>query len=122
MPMPGAKILIVDDEPGVIQVLSLYLRRLGHALSAAGSAEEAVGLAKTGDFDLILLDNQLPGISGMGAIAEFGKHTPAPIILMTGHADQETAKDALLLGAKAVLAKPMDLEQLGSLIESLLKR
>jgi CheY-like chemotaxis protein len=105
------RILIVDDEPDVRKVLSLYLEQSGYAVVSAGSAEEAIPLAESG-VDAVLMDIELPGVSGLVAVVAMAKKTRAPIFLMTGHSDLEVEKDALMLGAKALFPKPIDLPSL----------
>jgi two-component system response regulator AtoC len=103
-----AKVLIVDDEADLREVLIQRLRRSGHTVTGAISAEDGLALASAETFDLILLDVSLPGISGLSAIERFASRTKAPVVIMSGHADSEMAKDALLLGAKAFFPKPPD--------------
>lgn len=116
IPVASASILIVDDEAAVVDVFTQLLEQSGHRIRGAGSAEEAIALVAKQDFDLIFLDLGLPGISGLEAIAALAAETKAPIIIMTGHADEEVKTDALMLGAKAFLAKPVQLEALKACI------
>ncbi|MFC1679977.1 response regulator [Elusimicrobiota bacterium] len=113
------RILIVDDEPMVRQVLAQHLLRSGWAVSEAGSAEEGLRTVASGRFDLVLLDVNLPGMSGFQAVERFSGASSAPVVLMSGHADQEFRKDALLLGARDLLPKPIDLTELNRVIETL---
>ena len=118
LPM-ALQILIVDDEAIVREILSRQLKAWGHEVILAASAEEALTLLEKEEADAVLLDNVLPGMTGLQALAEVRKRSRAAVILMTGHFDTEFEKDALLLGAAAVLAKPLDAEALRRTLESL---
>jgi DNA-binding response OmpR family regulator len=105
-----AKILIVDDELFIIKILGRQLEYRGYEVRSAQSAEAALALLERESVDAVLLDNILPGMTGMKALAGIRSRTAAPVFLMTGHFDEEFRKDAMLLGAADVLAKPMDVE------------
>lgn len=102
------KLLVVDDDADVVAVVRQMLEHAGHAVTDAGSAEAGLAALKTGAFDAILLDNGLPGEMGIRALPEFTAATAAPIVMITGYPDEDIEKDALLLGAKAMLAKPFE--------------
>lgn len=110
--MALAKLLLVDDEPLVLEVTSRLLEKAGYAVRQAPSAEAALALARSEPFDAVLMDVSLPGMSGLRALSQMGALTKAPILLITGHYDPELEKDALLLGARALLPKPIDSEAL----------
>lgn len=113
------RILIVDDEPAVVNVLTRYIRREGYDVRTAGSAEEAINLTGKESFDLIVLDVVLPGITGFGAIEALKGQGDIPIIMMSGCVDEETRKDAESLGADALIAKPVEFETLMDVIHGL---
>lgn len=108
--MPG-NVLVIDDEPEVLRVVGRFLEKSGFKVTTADSAEKGLELARKSLFSAVVMDVELPGMSGLGAIEEMRKHC-AVVILMTGHADAELAKDATLLGAQALISKPFDLEGL----------
>lgn len=120
--MPGLKVLIVDDDPAILEVVSQNLGQSGYSVETADSAEAGLALAKTGGFDAVLMDIAMPGMTGFRALEEFGACTKAPIFLMTGHADSEKETDALLLGARALLPKPLDFERVKALLGALPNR
>jgi two-component system response regulator FlrC len=103
-----AKILIVDDESAVRDILTRQLEGWGHEVRAVESAEEALALLERESVDAVLLDNVLNGMTGLQALAEMRRRSRAPVLLMTGQFDPEFAEDAWLLGAADVLAKPLE--------------
>jgi DNA-binding response OmpR family regulator len=117
--MRAARILAVDDEPMNLEVLSRYLEAKGHSVTGAGDSDAAVAALRGGRFDLLLVDLVLPGRTGLQALPDFFALTSAPVHIMSGQNDEETRRDALLLGAAGFLPKPIDLAALCALIEEL---
>lgn len=105
-PAPPA-VLLVEDEEVVRLVSARLLAAAGWRVIEAGSAEEGLAAVGAEAPAVILLDLSLPGITGLEAIGRFQAASPAPIVIMTGHGDAELRKDALLLGAKDFLVKPV---------------
>lgn len=105
--MAKAKILIVDDEPGMRSSLSDVLLQEGYQVVAVDSGEAAIGKLETDQFDLMLLDVMMPGMSGVEVLRV--AHQVAPdikVILLTAHGTLDTAVEALRLGAHDYLLKP----------------
>lgn len=117
--MRSARILVVDDEAVNIEIIARMLEPHGHAVTGAGSAEEALEVLRGSTFDLIILDLVLPGKTGMQALSEMKTLTDAPIHLMSGQTDPDTRRDALLLGAAAFQPKPLDLKALLAAVAAL---
>lgn len=115
-------ILLVEDDAAVARVLRRNLEGAGHRVLAACSAEEGLSALRAEKFDVVLLDNSLPGAMGITTLPEFVAASPAPVVMMTGHADEAVETDALLLGAKALLAKPFDLKDLQAVLEKFVPR
>ncbi|OGR90388.1 MAG: hypothetical protein A3J74_00275 [Elusimicrobia bacterium RIFCSPHIGHO2_02_FULL_57_9] len=115
------RLLVVDDEQGIVIVVSRCFAGHGYEVCGAGSAEEAIALVKERPFDLILLDSVLPGMSGMQAIEHLRRYSKAAIVMMTGHFDEQLKSDAVLVGAADCLSKPFDMAQLVELVDKLLK-
>ena len=105
------RILIVEDEAAQLEGITRMLKAKGLLPTGAATAEEACRFLEEGQFDAILTDNVLPGMTGLQALPEFKKRSNAPIVMMTSHPSVDLELDAVLLGAKAVLTKPLDLEQ-----------
>ena len=104
------RVLIVDDDADIRAVLKEYLTAKGFEVAACENAESALVLVLKEKFDAVMLDINLPGLSGLKAIHSFtGEGGGTAVYLMTGHADTELEKDAVLLGAKGFFAKPLDL-------------
>ena len=105
-----AHLLIVDDEQSICWGLARLGKDMGHSVSSAASAEEALALAARQSPDAIVLDVRLPGMDGLTAMerlhADLG---PVPVILITAHGELETAVEAVRRGAFDYLVKPFDL-------------
>jgi two-component system alkaline phosphatase synthesis response regulator PhoP len=102
-----AHILVVDDEGAIRYSVSKTLQRVGYHVSAAASGEEALEMMNEQDYDVILTDIRMPGISGVELLARIReKSRDAVVILMTGYASLGTAVESLRLGAHDYLVKP----------------
>ena len=118
-----AQILIVDDSPTEIHVLTTILERLGHSIATATNGEEGIAQAKELKPDLILMDVVMPGMNGFQATRQISKDAETsdiPIIIVTTK-DQETDRVwGLRQGAKDYLTKPVDeatlIEKVGTLL------
>lgn len=102
------KILIVDDDPSVQKVIQSRLERKGHEVHCASQGDEAIGLAATHEFEVVVSDIRMPGLDGFAVLAQL----KAPTILVTGHGDKESAIKAVSAGAFAFFEKPFDLDAL----------
>jgi len=106
-------VLVVDDEIGMQTILNKALSKWFSKVDCVGSIEEAERLRSTSHYDLIVLDINLPGRSGIEWEEAFtDPDKKADIIFMTGYADLETAISALKLGASDFILKPFNLEQM----------
>lgn len=104
----GMKILIVDDEPQVAEVLARSLARDGHDALVAHSGEEA--LRRLGEPDALFLDISMPGMNGLDVLAEVRRLRPAlPVVVITGHASTAEKDEVRRLGAVDVIEKPAPL-------------
>jgi len=117
-----ANILIVDDEPNILTSFSSLARDEGHRPVTAGSVEQALQLLATERFDLVLLDLQLPGKSGLDLLAELRDQPQAPkVLVISGQADIPSALRAVRLGAVDFLEKPVPPEKLITSLAAALK-
>jgi two-component system KDP operon response regulator KdpE len=117
-----AKILIVDDEPQIRRVLKTGLAAAGFTAAEAQSADQAFTQVREQRFDLILLDVNMPGMSGLEACAELRRASDVAIIMLTvrgGEADKVAALDA---GADDYITKPFGMPELLARIRASLRR
>lgn len=111
-----AGILVVDDEPEIVQFIGDALEDEGFAVSTAADGEEAVDMAVQQRPDLIVLDMTLPRLDGNGVAAAIRRlYGDLPILLIT--ADSRAEEKALRMGAYDYLRKPFDLDQLVTSIQ-----
>ena len=116
-------ILIVDDEEAIRGILTRKLASDGYSCEVAADGKEALWKAFMKDFDLVLMDIKMPGISGMEALPQIvTNHPDTCVIMMTAVVDTETAVQAMKLGAYDYVTKPFDLDDLGMRIEKALER
>lgn len=101
------RILVVDDEPPILIVLELAFEESGLVLDAADSVGEALERLRTTAYDAILADKNLPGRSGLDLIHWIReRNKTVPVVVMTGFASQESAREALNLGIDSYIEKP----------------
>lgn len=114
-------LLLVDDETGFLDVMGRRLRRRGITAVLAASGEEALRAMQTHAFDAVVTDLKMPGMDGLQLMTQLRQKAPAvPVILLTGHAGDEEAQEALRLGAADYLHKPCEFEQLLACLERVL--
>ena len=107
------KILIVDDEPNICLILQAALERAGFAVSTTPSAEDAVKLISGQQYELIISDVMMPGMTGVELLKHLNETSQnIPVLLMTAYGTIQGAVDAMRLGAVDYLTKPIDLEHL----------
>jgi two-component system, NtrC family, response regulator AtoC len=117
------KILIVDDDEGVRQVLGQALSESGYRVIAAESGEKAVATAKEETLDLVILDMVLPRVDGMAVLKEITTLRPElPVIMVTGYASVETAIKAMKMGAVDYLVKPFRMDEVELVVGKALER
>jgi len=120
--MSTANILVVDDEPQIRRVLRSTLSFRGYTISEATSGEEALQLVPKLKPDLILLDVNLPGISGVDTCREIRRSSDAPIIMLTVRNAERDKVVALDAGADDYVTKPFSIEELLARIRASLRR
>ena len=114
-------VLIVDDEPSICWGFQELLAEDGHAVSIAGSAEEAFQIVEDRAPDAVVMDVRLPGQDGISAMTELRTRIgQVPIIVVTAFGDLETAVRALQSGAVEYLSKPFDLEHAARILQRVL--
>jgi two-component system response regulator FixJ len=122
--MPTNRLVhVIDDEPDIRRALAILLSAARIETRAYESAEAFVAKMSLGDPTCILLDNRLPGASGLDLLKLFAEaQSEAAVIMMTGHGDIPTAVTAMRLGAFHFVEKPFDSHELLAVVEEALSR
>ncbi|HTS21233.1 MAG TPA: sigma-54 dependent transcriptional regulator [Casimicrobiaceae bacterium] len=116
------KVLVIDDEPDLLELLELTLSRMGLDTTRAQSVAEAIRTLDSQPFDLCLTDMRLPDGEGLRVVEHITeKGLDVPVAVITAHGSAENAVAALKAGAFDYLAKPVALEQLRALVKQALK-
>jgi phosphate regulon transcriptional regulator PhoB len=118
-------ILIVDDEPDIVSLVSYNLKKEGYTVSAVSDGGEALDTIKKGDFNLIILDLMLPGIHGMEicrTLRSNPKTAHLPIIMLTAKGEESDRIRGLETGADDYLAKPFSPKELVARVKAVLRR
>ena len=115
---PKAKILVIDDDPTVLEISEFHLKSEGYEVVTVESSLEGARLAETGSFDLVLTDLQMPELDGLDLVKRLQESEPhLPIIMISGHGSEAKALEAARLGAFYFVNKPVDYGELSLLIE-----
>jgi two-component system, OmpR family, response regulator len=104
------RILLVEDEEDLLQVIATALRENGFAVDLASDGEEGLAKAKSGQYDAVVLDIMLPGMNGWTVLSELRKTKDTPVLLLTARDAVADRVEGLNLGADDYLTKPFDLE------------
>jgi two-component system, OmpR family, response regulator MtrA len=121
--MARSKILIVDDDPGILAMLQLMLRLEGYDAIVCGEPKRVVDTMASEQPDLVLLDALMPGLDGIQVLdAVKARGLQTPVILVTGTANEAYLKLAMQAGARGVLAKPFVKEELLDQLQKFLKK
>jgi CheY-like chemotaxis protein len=121
MPEGRGKILVVDDERSVREVLSEFLTELGYEVVDAGSGTEALSRLGRDRPDAVLLDIRMPELDGVQTLRRIRElNTTLPVLMITGNDDAEVAKETIRLGAFDCLAKPFDFDYLDRVLHKVL--
>jgi len=120
--MGGTKILIVDDELIMRESLAGWLERDGHTVQTAPSGEDALEQLKKSHFDILLVDIKMEGISGLEVLREVKESDPdVAVVMITAYGSIPTAIEAMKNGAYDYMLKPFDPNELGVLIEKIIR-
>jgi putative two-component system response regulator len=118
-----ARVLIVDDERLIQQLLSAVLERDGHAPTVAGSVPEARGHLETEQFDLVRCDVDMPGESGFDLVRSMRSHgSETPIVMMSGIEGPRLSAEAVAFGISAYMIKPFPLDEARTKVAAALRR
>ncbi|HEX9369837.1 MAG TPA: response regulator transcription factor [Roseiflexaceae bacterium] len=120
--MSGETILIVDDEPTIVEVVELYLRREGFRVLTAGDGAAALSAVQQERPDLIVLDLMLPGMSGLDVTRQLRAGGALPIIMLTARGEETDRVVGLELGADDYVTKPFSPRELVARVKAVLRR
>src|SRR6202163_824984 len=117
-----ATILVVDDEPRIVQLVRDYLEHGGFTVLVASDGPSALRSARTGRPDLVVLDLGLPGLDGLDVTRALRREGEVPIIMLTARTDESDKLVGLELGADDYLTKPFSPKELVARVRSVLRR
>ena len=116
------RILIVDDEPSIIELLTAYLDKEGYEVSAAQDGPSAVELARTIEPDIVVLDIMLPGLDGIEVLRELRRESDVYVILLTAKTEEMDKIIGLSVGADDYVTKPFSPREVVARIKAALRR
>jgi two-component system OmpR family response regulator len=120
---PAHRVLVVDDEPNIVDVVTMALRFQGFAVESAGTGTDAIVAVTRFRPDLIVLDVMLPDMEGFDVAQRLGaQHNRVPIIYLTARDATEDKIRGLTLGGDDYVTKPFSLEELVARIRSIMRR
>ncbi|RJP80803.1 MAG: response regulator [Desulfobacteraceae bacterium] len=107
------RLLLVDDEAGFAEVIKKRMAKRGVLVEIAGGGSEAIQLLRSNDFHVAILDLKMEDMDGLEVLKIFKKMVPRmPVIMLTGHGSEASAREGIQLGAFDYLTKPCELEDL----------
>jgi nitrogen regulation protein NR(I) len=116
------KILLIEDDPGIVMTLRRVLSDEGHTVQIEKRGDAGIAAAQADVFDVVITDMKLPGLNGLDLVRQLHTAKPRlPIILMTAHGTTETAIQATKSGAYDYLLKPFEIPEFIELVEKALK-
>ncbi len=115
-------VLVVDDDPNIVNLVRLYLGHDGHKVLAAADGKEGLRLAREAHPDLIVLDILLPGMDGMEVCRALREESTVPIIMLTARVEEEDRLAGLDLGADDYVTKPFSPRELAARVRAVLRR
>lgn len=116
------KILVVDDEPMLLEVISSYLEGKGFQILTAETGRKALALFQAHALSFVILDLMLPDLSGEEICTEMRKLSRVPVLMLTAKTQEEDLLNGLALGADDYLTKPFSLKELYARIQAILRR
>ena len=119
---PNKKIVVVDDDPSVQEVVRAYLEKDGYLVYVAGTAAEGLAIAERVQPGLVVLDLMLPDRSGEDVCREIRSRSDVPILMLTAKASEDERVSGLALGADDYLTKPFSPRELVARVRAILRR
>ena len=121
-PPQTQRVLVIEDDPTVADVVSRYLSREGYSVAVSGDGRAGLRSALESTPDLVVLDLMLPGLSGVEVLAELRKATPVPVIMLTALSREVDRVSGLEMGADDYVAKPFSPRELTARVKAVLRR
>ena len=121
----SAQVLVIDDDPAIVRLVSSVLQREGHGFQSAGSAAQARPLLLQRRYDLILLDYHLPDVTGdqlLEAISRHPNQAGVPVLVITGETSPKLANELRQHGAAGTLIKPFPVNALSQRVDKILSQ
>lgn len=115
-------VLVVDDEPGIIEIASAYLRKDGYVVRTASTGQRALDAVATQAPDLVVLDLMLPDMSGEEVCSTLRRRSAVPILMLTAKSAEADRLRGLALGADDYLVKPFSPRELVARVRAILRR
>lgn len=120
--MVGIRLLVVDDDPNICDILKTHFEKEGCEVITAGDGAEGISLFRSAAPDLVLLDIMLPKMDGQQVLAEIRKESAKPVIMVTAKGEVFDKVLNLEMGADDFVVKPFDLKELSARIKAVLRR
>jgi DNA-binding response OmpR family regulator len=117
-----ARVLLVDDEPTLVDTIRYNLRRDGYEVQVAGEGNEALRLARVSSPDLVVLDLMLPGLDGLEVCRQLRRESTVPILMLTAKDDEIDKIVGLEVGADDYMTKPFSMRELLARVRAMLRR
>ena len=117
--------LVVEDDPDIVELVTLYLSKEGFTVESVGDGREALARARAAPFDLLILDLQLPGLDGLSLCAQLrseGSARNAAVVMLTARGDETDRIVGLEMGADDYIVKPFSPKELVARVRALFRR
>jgi DNA-binding response OmpR family regulator len=126
VPVPGAcepnRIVVIEDDAVVVEILELYLRHAGFSVSSAGNGVDGLARAREPDVRLVVLDVMIPGLNGQEVCRRLRMESSVPIIMLTARSSEQDRVAGLELGADDYVSKPFSPRELVARVQAQLRR
>jgi len=118
----GPRILVIDDEENVCELVTLYFEKAGYEVLCTGDGSEGIEMVKTQKPDLVILDLMLPGVDGLDVCKEIRKTSNVPLIMLSARVDEVDRVLGLEIGADDYVTKPFSPRELLARVKAVLRR
>lgn len=112
------RVLIVDDNIGLLTTMSLILRHVGYSVMTAKNGQEAIECVKRNNLQIIFMDIKMPGKNGVDVYKELKRIIPkVPVVMMTGYSRDDLVQEGIEAGVHKIIFKPLDMDYVINLIK-----